>query len=265
MRVDRIYAHGPASRIYPHTIPARRRTDVVAGVNPDDAWGRGQRRRWAVPIALLGRGAWVCLGWPSDTLSTHGHTFLSKCADEKVEKEVFESCAALERETGRTPIIFAYPNGRSAGLRRAGESGIEALRHTVGTLDDRRLGRIQAPVVMAFTDADLRESTRRCLIQLWPPVACGAPWRARTLLPSCLPTTVWGNRARTRVQAWIGCVCGLREAMTEAPLALSGEAARGSSSAPSLLPAKRTAARTAALECPTRPRPRRLVSWAHTG
>jgi hypothetical protein len=28
-----------------------------------------------------------------------------------VEHEVFESCAALERETGRTPIVFAYPNG----------------------------------------------------------------------------------------------------------------------------------------------------------
>jgi hypothetical protein len=37
------------------------------------------------------------------------HPILSKCSDEKVEKEVVESCAALERETGRAPIIFAYP------------------------------------------------------------------------------------------------------------------------------------------------------------
>jgi hypothetical protein len=45
-----------------------------------------------------------------------------------VEHEVFESCGALERETGRAPIVFAYPNGRpqdfdertKAALRRRG-------------------------------------------------------------------------------------------------------------------------------------------------
>jgi peptidoglycan/xylan/chitin deacetylase (PgdA/CDA1 family) len=49
------------------------------------------------------------------TLYPHSvtHPILSRCPDEKVEHEVFESCAALERETGRPPIVFAYPNGRA--------------------------------------------------------------------------------------------------------------------------------------------------------
>lgn len=47
------------------------------------------------------------------TLHPHSvtHPILSRCSDEKVEWEVFESCATLERETGRTPSVFAYPNG----------------------------------------------------------------------------------------------------------------------------------------------------------
>jgi peptidoglycan/xylan/chitin deacetylase (PgdA/CDA1 family) len=56
------------------------------------------------------------------------HPILSRCPDEKVEHEVFESCAALERETGLAPKIFAYPNGRpqdfdgrsGSALRRRG-------------------------------------------------------------------------------------------------------------------------------------------------
>jgi peptidoglycan/xylan/chitin deacetylase (PgdA/CDA1 family) len=49
------------------------------------------------------------------TLHPHSvtHPIFSRCPDEKVEHEVFESCAALERETGRAPIVFAYPNGRA--------------------------------------------------------------------------------------------------------------------------------------------------------
>lgn len=51
----------------------------------------------------------------SVTLHPHSvtHPILSRCRDDKVEHEVFESCAALERETGRAPIVFAYPNGRA--------------------------------------------------------------------------------------------------------------------------------------------------------
>ena len=64
------------------------------------------------------------------TLHPHSvtHPILSRCPDEKVECEVFESCATVERETGREPIVFAYPNGRAqdfderakAALRRRG-------------------------------------------------------------------------------------------------------------------------------------------------
>jgi len=41
------------------------------------------------------------------------HPILSQCTDEKVENEIAESCLAVQRETGRAPTIFAYPNGRS--------------------------------------------------------------------------------------------------------------------------------------------------------
>jgi peptidoglycan/xylan/chitin deacetylase (PgdA/CDA1 family) len=40
------------------------------------------------------------------------HPILARCADEKVKQEINDSCATVERETGRTPTIFAYPNGR---------------------------------------------------------------------------------------------------------------------------------------------------------
>lgn len=39
------------------------------------------------------------------------HPILSRCSDAKVDYEISESCATLERETGRPPRIFAYPNG----------------------------------------------------------------------------------------------------------------------------------------------------------
>jgi peptidoglycan/xylan/chitin deacetylase (PgdA/CDA1 family) len=41
------------------------------------------------------------------------HPILSRCSDEKVDREISESCATLERETGRPPTVFAYPNGRA--------------------------------------------------------------------------------------------------------------------------------------------------------
>lgn len=41
------------------------------------------------------------------------HPILSRCTNDKVEREVTESCAAVENETGSTPTIFAYPNGRA--------------------------------------------------------------------------------------------------------------------------------------------------------
>lgn len=61
------------------------------------------------------------------TLHPHSvtHPILSRCSDEKVEYEVSESCAALERETSRAPTVFAYPNGRAADFD---ERAKEALR-----------------------------------------------------------------------------------------------------------------------------------------
>jgi peptidoglycan/xylan/chitin deacetylase (PgdA/CDA1 family) len=43
---------------------------------------------------------------------TVSHPILSQCSDDKVAWEITESCATLERETGRAPKVFAYPNGR---------------------------------------------------------------------------------------------------------------------------------------------------------
>nr|WP_156753111.1 MULTISPECIES: polysaccharide deacetylase family protein [unclassified Mycobacterium] len=40
------------------------------------------------------------------------HPILARCGDDKVEREITDSCVAIERETGSTPRVFAYPNGR---------------------------------------------------------------------------------------------------------------------------------------------------------
>jgi Polysaccharide deacetylase len=97
------------------------------------------------------------------TLHPHSvtHPILSRCPDEKVESEVFESCTALERETGRAPTVFAYPNGRAqdfderakAALRRNGVSW--ALSTTYGFAhrgsDPLALPRISIGSNLSFT------------------------------------------------------------------------------------------------------------------
>ena len=49
------------------------------------------------------------------TLYPHSvtHPILARCPDDKVHAEVEGSCDAIERETGCTPNVFAYPNGRT--------------------------------------------------------------------------------------------------------------------------------------------------------
>ncbi|KUI13120.1 polysaccharide deacetylase [Mycobacterium sp. GA-1285] len=49
------------------------------------------------------------------TLHPHSvtHPILSRCDDDKVESEIIQSCAALQRFTGEPPKVFAYPNGRA--------------------------------------------------------------------------------------------------------------------------------------------------------
>lgn len=51
---------------------------------------------------------------PLVTLYPHSvsHPILARCGDDKLRWEIAESCAALERETGSAPRVFAYPNGR---------------------------------------------------------------------------------------------------------------------------------------------------------
>jgi len=86
--------------------------------------------RLASLVVTLGRefdddpGPFRLLSWEeARSLATDGHVtlhphtvthpILSRCSDEKVEHEIFQSCATLERETRRTTTIFAYPNGRA--------------------------------------------------------------------------------------------------------------------------------------------------------
>jgi peptidoglycan/xylan/chitin deacetylase (PgdA/CDA1 family) len=48
------------------------------------------------------------------TLYPHSvtHPILARCSDDKVDREITDSCATLARETLRAPTVFAYPNGR---------------------------------------------------------------------------------------------------------------------------------------------------------
>ena len=56
------------------------------------------------------------------------HPILSRCPDDKVKREIADSCTAVQHQTAETPTIFAYPNGRAqdfddrakATLRRCG-------------------------------------------------------------------------------------------------------------------------------------------------
>lgn len=58
------------------------------------------------------------------------HPILSRCSDEKVEHEISESWSALERETGRFSMVFAYPNGRTQDFD-------ERCKNTLRDLDVR--------------------------------------------------------------------------------------------------------------------------------
>lgn len=91
-------------------------------------------------------------GDPLLTLYPHtvSHPILARCGDDKVEREITDSCAALERETDCAPMVFAYPNGRLQDfdarakdvLRRRGVRW--ALSTTPG-LADRRCDPLALP------------------------------------------------------------------------------------------------------------------------
>jgi peptidoglycan/xylan/chitin deacetylase (PgdA/CDA1 family) len=77
----------------------------MLGPEPKIYGGPFQMLSWDEARALASDG--------SVTLHPHSvtHPILSRCSDEKIDYEVSESCAVVEREMGRAPTIFAYPNG----------------------------------------------------------------------------------------------------------------------------------------------------------
>lgn len=106
---------------------------------PDDQ--RVNRTDWLVDAlgqqAATDPGPFEMLSWPQahalaadGQVTLHPHTvthpILSRCSDEKVQREIADSCDTLERETGRATQVFAYPNGR---LQDFDERAKQALRH----------------------------------------------------------------------------------------------------------------------------------------
>ncbi|OBH83692.1 polysaccharide deacetylase family protein [Mycobacterium sp. E2989] len=79
------------------------------------------------------------------TLHPHSvtHPILARCDDDKVEREIADSCAALERETGQRVTVFAYPNGRPRDFDARAKDALRArgirwaLAATAGFADRR--------------------------------------------------------------------------------------------------------------------------------
>jgi hypothetical protein len=82
---------------------------LVAALDPDPIADAGPFRllSWDEARMLADDG--------SVSLHPHSvtHPILARCPDDKVATEIFDSCAVLERATGRAPTVFAYPNGRA--------------------------------------------------------------------------------------------------------------------------------------------------------
>ncbi|GAB1812030.1 polysaccharide deacetylase family protein [Mycobacterium sp. MUNTM1] len=97
---------------------------------------------------------------PLVTLYPHTvtHPILARCGDDKVEQEITDSCVALERETGRAPTIFAYPNGRPqdfdgramTALRRR---GVRWALSTAPGFADRRCDPLALPRLAVGSNA----------------------------------------------------------------------------------------------------------------
>lgn len=105
------------------------------GVDPTLANGPFQMLSWQEARKLS--------GYTGVTLHPHTvtHPILSRCPEDKINHEIDESCATVERETGIPATVFAYPNGRrhdfddraKAALRRRGVRW--ALASEVGFAD----------------------------------------------------------------------------------------------------------------------------------
>ena len=52
------------------------------------------------------------------------HPILSQCPDSKVEREIVDSCDAVERNTASAPTVFAYPNGRAQDFDERAKSAL---------------------------------------------------------------------------------------------------------------------------------------------
>jgi len=125
-------------KLLPDAERIARVESLVAALGPGfDAYGGPfQMLAWEEARALASDGR--------VTLYPHSvtHPILSRCSDEKVEYEISESCLAVERETGRAPTIFAYPNGgpedfderAKAALRR---NGVRWALSTINGFADR--------------------------------------------------------------------------------------------------------------------------------
>jgi peptidoglycan/xylan/chitin deacetylase (PgdA/CDA1 family)/O-antigen/teichoic acid export membrane protein len=93
------------------------------------------------PEPIADAGPFRLLSWDeADTLAADGrvtlhphsvtHPILARCPDDKVANEIFDSCDRLERATGRTPTVFAYPNGRAQDFD--GRARVALRRRGVG-------------------------------------------------------------------------------------------------------------------------------------
>ncbi|KKC04553.1 polysaccharide deacetylase family protein [Mycobacterium nebraskense] len=94
------------------------------------------------------------------TLHPHSvtHPILARCGDDKVEREIADSCAALERETGCAATIFAYPNGRPQDFDTRAKDvlrgrGIRWALSTTAGLADRRCDPLALPRLAVASDA----------------------------------------------------------------------------------------------------------------
>lgn len=86
------------------------------------------------------------------TLHPHSvtHPILSRCTDDKVEREIADSCADIERETGSAPTIFAYPNGRAQDFderakKELGRHGVRWALSTTSGFADRHSDPLAVP------------------------------------------------------------------------------------------------------------------------
>lgn len=117
---------------------------------PDDQ--RIERTEWL--IGVLGQqadtdpGPFEMLSWPQaralaadGQVTLHPHTvthpILARCPDDKVQREIADSCEALERETGRAPQVFAYPNGRAQDFDERAQEALRqrGVRWALSTVD----------------------------------------------------------------------------------------------------------------------------------